>query len=277
MSETPVIPPADDAVMVMGDAPVSNPEFPFFVYNAHRLPELLTAFSQAQGEYGKIVRDKEVVQRLKDRESGNYDGREIRFMYAELSSILDAVIPSLSKYGLSFAQPIQQTEEGTYLLTMLAHKAGCVMISRIKLAGGEMKAFGAEITYIRRYMAGPMLGVSAEDDSDEDGTTAGEGDGNQYGGRSETAARPAPSTGSRKPPERRSAAAGEQVQGAAAKVEKVSPGQLANLRAKITALTLDAEAEAAMLQRLEVPAIDMNMTVEQWKKVRAELDRMAGS
>lgn len=271
MSDTPVIPP-DDASMVMGDAPVSNPEFPFFVYNAHRLPELLAAFSEAQGSYAKIVRDKEVVQRLKDRDSGNYDGREIRFKYAELSSILDAVIPSLSKFGLSFSQPIQQTEEGTYLLTMLAHKAGCVMIARIKLAGGEMKAFGAEITYIRRYMAGPMLGVSAEDDSDEDGRGADDGDGGHYGGADTAPRRATPAP--RRAPERKSA--GTEQASAGGKAEGISAGQLANLRSKIAALSLDKDAEAAMLTRLEVPAIDSAMSLENWKKVRAELDRMAG-
>lgn len=258
--------PAADTPMVMRSAPIDNPAFPFFVYNAHKLPALLEAFSQAQGGYAKIIRDKLVVQRLKDKDSGSYSGREIKFLYAELSSILDAVIPSLSKYGLSFSQPVHQDATGTNLLTILAHKEGCVMITKLSLAGGEMKAFGGEITYIRRYMAGPALGVSAEDDAEDNGRgndDDGEGGGGgNYGGREDRE----PERITRSQPVRRSASAPTTAGG-------INAGELANLNKKIQAANLTPEQVHELLAAIKVPAIGMSMTKEEWTAVKHAVEK----
>lgn len=250
--------------MKMG-APVSHPAFPFFVHNIDKLPALLDALAQAQGGYAKIIRDKLVVQRLKDKDSGSYSGREIKFLYAELSSILDAVIPSLSKYGLSFTQPVHQDASGTNLLTMLAHKDGCVMITKLSLAGGEMKAFGGEITYIRRYMAGPALGVSAEDDAEDNGQGSDDdgegGGGGNYGGGSERQPQP------RTQPARKSATA-------SAAGATITQGELANLQKKIAAKKLTPVQVDGILAAYDIPAIGLSMTKEQWEKVKHDVEAL---
>lgn len=263
--------PADDTPMAYTGVPVANPAFPFILYNAHALPALLTALAEAQAGYAHIVKDKQ-VEMIRDGKP------PIRFKYADMAALLDAVIPSLSKYGLSFIQPINQDGDSTWLHSILAHKGGCVMVTRIKLHGGELKVFGAEITYIRRYMAGPMLGVSAEDDLDE----GGDGSGGDYGSsgysrdRDDSSTRPAR-------PRRRSASSGGDDGGstgdgggstaAAAAASKITAGQLTNLQNRIKAAGLEPPAIAAMLERLQVPAIDANMTLEHWKIVRADVDK----
>jgi hypothetical protein len=254
--------PEAEALMRLGTAPVENPAFPFFVYNPHRLPDLLEAFAAAQGEYLPILRDKLVVQKLKDKDTGNYTGGTITFYYAELASIIAAAIPALSKHGISFSQPLQDTgTNGTWLLTMLAHKSGCVMITKVKLAESkDIKAFGTQITYLRRYMAGPALGVSAEDDAENDGSGAGDGD-EAWEARNRA---PHPS---RPTPARRSAAAPAAEGG-------INQGELANLQKKITAAKLEPAAVDKLLAELGIPAIGMSMSKEHWAAVKHAVESL---
>lgn len=150
----------------------------------------LTALAKAQGAYEPIVRNRKVT--IQPRE-----GRAYEFEYAELQEILSKTRKALSENGLSLRSLITtDAEGGLWLSSILAHAGGYEDVSSMPIdGGGDIKQFGGRITYFRRYMAGPQLGVAAEGDLDDDGTGAGDG------GKQQSAA-PAP-----KPTPKRTSAA----------------------------------------------------------------------
>lgn len=236
--------------------------FPLTIINPESLPSLLSALANAQGEYKPIKRGKLVEQRLKNKDTGEYTGRAITFYYAELSSILDAVRPALAKHGLSFFQPLHDVDGELYLYTMLGHTEGCVIQSRMRVhAAGDVKAVGAMISYLRRYAASPMLGVSSEDDIDNDGEGHDDDEGNQT---------PPAERQPRATPQRRSSA----PEAASGVTGTVTQGQLKNLLLKIKTSGVSAEALQALLQRLGVPAIAADMSTAHWALVKKEVEKV---
>lgn len=232
----------------------------FDIYNPDKLPALLAALSQAQGMFKEIVRDKKVVQKLKDRDSGAYTGATIEFFYAELAQILDATREGLAAHGLSLIQPLNNG----VIFTVLAHKDGCMLIGKQNLSiAKDIKAYGGEITYLRRYNAAPMLGVSSEDDADN-GEGGGDDDGPLFPPQA-SQRRTVPEA--REQPQRRSATADDE--------KPVSAGQLKNLKDKIDAAGLIPDVVLAMCTRLGVKnGITDKMTVAEWKLVRADIDKV---
>ncbi len=241
-----------------GLLPVQRPLPPMF-YNIDKLPALFAALAAAQAEYGPVVRDKLVKMRLKE------DRGEIRFYYADLAALLAATVPALTKHGLTFLQPLDQSGDEVWLNNILAHKDGGMIITRMLIPGADdIKAFGAQITFLRRYCAGPALGVSSEDDSEEDGTEPGAGDGPFPPQASQRRVAP-PDEPQRAQPQRKSATADAPV----------TPGQLKNLKDKIEAAKLTAEVVMVMCNRLGMKnGITDRMTVGEWKAVRADIDKV---
>lgn len=137
--------------------------------NNELICHLNDALAKAQGEFSAITKNRQVTIRPKDKSPYS-------FRYADLEEINSATRPALSKNGLALIQPIRQEEGGTFLYTILTHKDGASIESRIKLPElsivHDPKSFGAMISYIRRYCAQSILGVSADDDLDEDGEPA---------------------------------------------------------------------------------------------------------
>ena len=161
----------------------------------------LKALSAAQGEFLAIKRERTV--NIKPRDSVAYT-----FKYAELAVIIDACRPALAKNGLSLRSKITPGQEaGTVWLTsILGHAEGYEDVSEMLVViAGDLKQFGGQLTYLRRYIQGPQLGVASEDDMDENGKQAGEGGAdNGVGGQGTRAPAPAPAP---RAPQRASAAA----------------------------------------------------------------------
>lgn len=129
---------------------------------------LYGALALAQGEFKAIAKNRTVkIQSAK----GSYT-----FRYADLEAIMTATRPALAKNGLALVQTLESVSDGgTLLITQLVHKDGGRIISEVKLPrydNGDPKSFGGLVTYYRRYAACPMLGVSADDDLDENGEPA---------------------------------------------------------------------------------------------------------
>lgn len=135
--------------------------------------ELIAALAKAQGEFKPIEKNREVTIKPKDKPS-------YTFRYADLEEILAKTRPALSANGLALIQTIEHREKTPWLVCRLMHSAGGVISSEIELAYfADPKAFGAYVSYFRRYLVVPILGVAADDDLDEDGqetdhTQAGE-------------------------------------------------------------------------------------------------------
>jgi len=129
---------------------------------------LYGALALAQGEFKSIAKNRTV--RIASAK-GSYT-----FRYADLEAILSACRPALAKNGLALVQTLESVPDGgTLLLTEIVHKDGGRIMSEVKLPrydNGDPKSFGGLVTYYRRYAACPMLGVSADDDLDENGEAA---------------------------------------------------------------------------------------------------------
>lgn len=128
---------------------------------------LYCALAKAQGEFLPLAKNRTVE--IQTKAGGKY-----RFRYADLEAVLSATRAALAKNGLSTLQIVEQ-EAGSnqpLLRTVLAHESGATVESRMRLPandGGDIKNYGAAISYLRRYALSSMLSVAADDDLDEDG------------------------------------------------------------------------------------------------------------
>lgn len=162
------------------------------------LGPLFAALAKAQAGYGEVKRTDKVKVFTTQ---GSYE-----FQYAPLENILAACLPALNKAELYFSQPLYKAHGEYVLETILGHSSGAYMRGRISIPQPEVRRndkgeakenpiqkLGSAITYLRRYSAQSILGVSAEDD--DDGNAA---DGNHIAERQRRAEPPRP-TQARKP------------------------------------------------------------------------------
>ena len=131
---------------------------------------LYASLAQAQGEFRAIVKNR--TAKIKTTKGYSYDIR-----YADLEEINAATRPYLSKNGLSVLQPLQ-SEAGektadTYVETMLLHKDGGRIVSRLLIRGArefaDQKEFASEVSYMRRYAITSLLNLAADDDAEQNG------------------------------------------------------------------------------------------------------------
>ena len=127
-----------------------------------KIKELALALSKAQSEFAP-ARKSGVNPHLKNK-------------YATLDDIIDAVRGPLAEHGLSFLQMLDTDGAGPALTTMLLHEsgqwlAGSTPIDSLDSNRGtnDMQAFGATLTYLKRYALAAMLGVSSDEDTDGNG------------------------------------------------------------------------------------------------------------
>jgi hypothetical protein len=116
------------------------------------IKEIASALWKAQSEIKSAVKDS--------------TNPHFRSKYADLSSVVDAVKPALSKHGITFLQGIHDAVDGVAVETMLLHTSGEWISStmRIPAVKQDAQGYGSAITYGRRYGLQSMCGVPAEDD-----------------------------------------------------------------------------------------------------------------
>ena len=123
------------------------------------LGELAAALAKAQAAFPRVLKDRTA-------KIASTKG-EYSYKYADLASLLDAVRKPLSDNGLALTQPIEITDKGMVLHTMLLHSSGTHLDSYYALATHDRpQEMGSEITYSRRYTAGSILGIASEEDDD---------------------------------------------------------------------------------------------------------------
>lgn len=135
--------------------------------------ELYAALAKAQGEFTPLAKNREVEITMKS-------GGRYKFRYADLEAVLSATRPALSSNGLAVIQRIAPVPGANFseLVTAILHKDGGLVESSIQLpsnSGGDIKNYGATISYLRRYALTSLLCVAADDDLDEDGQEPGDG------------------------------------------------------------------------------------------------------
>lgn len=125
---------------------------------------MYTALAKAQGAFKPIEKNRAVT--IRPKEKATYS-----FRYADLQEIREKTTPALSENGICLFQLV--TDEGgmTVVRTILGHSSGAQIeaVIRVPRGDGDIKNFGATVTYLRRYVVTALLGVAADDDLDEDG------------------------------------------------------------------------------------------------------------
>lgn len=122
--------------------------------------EQLTVYAallRAREEFPTIVKDETA-------DVGKY-----KYKYVELSSVLAAVTPALTKHGLILVQTVDcHAQHGPVLLTRLVHiDSGTDIQSGYPLQPdrpNDPQALGKAVTYARRYSIFAVLGLAPEDD-----------------------------------------------------------------------------------------------------------------
>ena len=124
------------------------------------ISRLATALAKAQGEFPPIPKDSEV-------EVKNKEGNRVlyKYKYADLTTIINAVRPALTKHAISFTQGMIA---GGFVTTFL-HESGEQLQSGFipcEVPRGDMKQVAGVITYVKRISLTAALGVSADEDVD---------------------------------------------------------------------------------------------------------------
>lgn len=124
-----------------------------------QIDQLATALAKAQGEMPVAYK--------------NSKNPFFKSMYADFESITNACVPSMSKYGLSFFQSINEEDGNSYLITVVMHSSGQWIKSkaRIKPAKDDVQAFSSYNTYLKRICLSSIVGI-ATGESDDDGESA---------------------------------------------------------------------------------------------------------
>ena len=87
--------------------------------------------------------------------------------YADLSSVLNAVRPALSKHGIALMQMTGLEDSGVVLYTRLTHSSGEWIESIYPVsASSKHQEIAAALTYAKRLSLSAIAGVSGEEDDD---------------------------------------------------------------------------------------------------------------
>lgn len=117
------------------------------------MKSLSAALVKASAEIGGAVKDK--------------TNPHFRSKYADLSAVIEAIKPALSKNGLTFIQQFKEASSGVSVETVIVHESGEVMSTGalfVPATKQDAQGYGSAITYARRYSLQTAFGVPAEDD-----------------------------------------------------------------------------------------------------------------
>lgn len=87
--------------------------------------------------------------------------------YADINSILEAVLPAFNNNGISILQPTVNIDGKNFVKTVLLHESGEFLESFTEIIynkSNDAQAQGSGITYARRYGLQSFVNVGADDD-----------------------------------------------------------------------------------------------------------------
>lgn len=87
--------------------------------------------------------------------------------YADLSAVVEAIKPALTRHGLFFVQQTHEQEGGVCVETVVCHSSGESMpLGKLFVPASKQDAqgYGSALTYARRYSLMTAFGVCPEDD-----------------------------------------------------------------------------------------------------------------
>lgn len=127
------------------------------------IDKLVGALAKARKSFGTFSKEQSATVRSKKGDASSYS-----YKYGDLAGLFDATTDALSDNGIALVQaPHAHEAGGLVLVTLLAHESGQFFRSEFPLHSHEApQELGSEITYLKRYAAGSMLGIQAEADDD---------------------------------------------------------------------------------------------------------------
>ena len=128
-----------------------------------------TRFSETRGELFAALSKAQatITGAVKDSSNPFFKSK-----YADLAACLDAVREPLSKNGLCVVQTTDNDSGGVTVITTIGHSSGEWMEGRLTMTPEKAgpQAFGACITYARRYALAAITGLAQIDDDAEAAT-----------------------------------------------------------------------------------------------------------
>jgi hypothetical protein len=145
------------------------------VTTSESIAQIAAALAKAQGTFHPVARNRKVKVQPKKREDG-YLPPPYEFEYATLDSVIDSTREALSANGICHTAMIADGR----IVVKLYHASGEWFSASVPVppVNAGWQAFGSAITYARRYLLTPLLGVASEED--DDGNAA---DGNEVQGK----------------------------------------------------------------------------------------------
>jgi hypothetical protein len=128
--------------------------------HAEQLGELATALCKAQAEIAHPLKSNKV------------NAGPMKYTYADLPSVIDAIRTVFNKHGLSFTQmtgaTLDKDVKSVSVTTVLMHTSGQSLSSKLDFPVLDIKphTIGSALTYARRYALSAMAGIAAEVDDD---------------------------------------------------------------------------------------------------------------
>lgn len=108
------------------------------------------------------------------------DTGKYKYKYADISDVLETILPILTKFGISVSQSTRIEEGSMILKTELTHGESETSVScdyPVCSLNGDHQKMGGALTYARRYALCTMVGVAPSDDLDgADAAKSGDGD-----------------------------------------------------------------------------------------------------
>lgn len=128
--------------------------------HSEQINELAAALSKMQAQLTPAIKDS--------------NNPFFKSKYADLTSVWESCRTPLTNNGLSVTQTMDYQNDKTMLVTTLMHTSGQWIKSVLPIiwgkgSGNEAQAFGAGISYMRRYALSSILGIVQDDD---DGNSA---------------------------------------------------------------------------------------------------------
>lgn len=123
------------------------------------IDKLAVSLAKAQAAFTTVITDREVDFMTKS-------GMRIHYKYATLPAVMSMIRKPLADNGLSILQPTS----GSLITTILSHESGQFISEETPLpnmSDGDIKTFGANVSYIRRYAISSLLGIAVSDEDDE--------------------------------------------------------------------------------------------------------------
>lgn len=98
------------------------------------------------------------------------ENNHLRYKYAELQDVIDAIKPHIAKYGLWFYQIVHIIDGYAAIETVIVHESGESLscgIVRVPIGKGDAQGYGSALTYARKYSLSSAFGVAQDDDDGE--------------------------------------------------------------------------------------------------------------